>query len=115
MAFRDNRSARRFELSEAGGMVFADYRRHEGWIDVRHVETPAALRGRGAATRLMDAIVALARAEVAARLKLRALGSCAVVLARLRRVAELRRRGAPKAGTGLQSCAPGPRSRRSGS
>jgi predicted GNAT family acetyltransferase len=63
MAFRDNRSARRFELSEAGGMVFADYRRHEGWIDVRHVETPAALRGRGAATRLMDAIVALARAE----------------------------------------------------
>jgi len=59
---RDNRGASRFELEESGQTVFADYRRLEGRLVIDHVEAPPALRGGGAAGRLMEGIVAHARA-----------------------------------------------------
>jgi predicted GNAT family acetyltransferase len=60
---RDNQAAGRFEIDEAGQTVWADYRREAGGLIIDHVEAPAALRGTGAASRLMQAIVDLARAE----------------------------------------------------
>ena len=60
---RDNIEARRFEIGEAGQVVFADYRREGDRLYIDHVETPIALRGRGAAGALMEAIVDRARAE----------------------------------------------------
>jgi predicted GNAT family acetyltransferase len=61
--FRDNAMASRFELVEAAGTVRADYRRAGALLAVTHVATPPEMRGHGAAARLMDAIVAKARAE----------------------------------------------------
>jgi uncharacterized protein len=58
---RDNSAAGRFERDEQGQVVFADYRRGEGRLIVDHVETPVALRGAGAAGRLMEEIAAYAR------------------------------------------------------
>ena len=60
---RDNAAAHRFELDEAGQIVFADYRRAEGQIFIDHVEAPMSLRGTGAGGRLMAAIVRQAREE----------------------------------------------------
>ena len=59
----DNAAAGRFELQEAGGMAFADYRRVEGRLVIPHVEAAPALRGGGAAGRLMEGVLAAARAE----------------------------------------------------
>ena len=60
---RDNPVAHRFELDETGGTAFADYRRAPGRLIIDHVEAPQALRGSGAAGRLMEGIVAEARRE----------------------------------------------------
>lgn len=60
---RDNASAHRFELDEGGRTVFADYRREGDRLFIDHVETPLALRGHGAAGRLMERIAELARTE----------------------------------------------------
>ncbi len=51
----------RFELTENGHTVFADYRQTDRRYVISHVEADPALRGTGAADRLMDGIVALAR------------------------------------------------------
>ena len=59
----DNTAARRFELVEAGQIAFADYVRQDGRLVIPHVETPIALRGGGVAGRLMEGVVAHARAE----------------------------------------------------
>ena len=59
----DNVGARRFELVEAGQIAFADYVRKEGRLVIPHVEAPLALRGTGAAGRLMEGVAAHARAE----------------------------------------------------
>ncbi|HWA01562.1 MAG TPA: GNAT family N-acetyltransferase [Caulobacterales bacterium] len=60
--FRDDPGERRFELEEGGHVAFADYRIEPNGVRViRHVEAPPALRGTGAAKRLMDAAVAHAR------------------------------------------------------
>jgi predicted GNAT family acetyltransferase len=59
----DNEAAHRFELMENGLVVFADYRRHDGRYVLTHVEADPALRGSGAAGRLMEQIVAGARAR----------------------------------------------------
>ena len=59
----DNRDRQRFELIENGRLVFADYRIRDGQYVLPHVEADPALRGTGAAGRLMQAIVAHARAE----------------------------------------------------
>lgn len=59
---RDNKAEKRFEMAAEGGLVFADYQRRDGVFAITHVETPEALRGRGLAGRLMDGVMALARA-----------------------------------------------------
>ncbi|HSZ51360.1 MAG TPA: GNAT family N-acetyltransferase [Caulobacteraceae bacterium] len=58
---RLNAAAGRLERDEAGQVVFADYRRGEGRLILDHVEAPIALRGSGAAGRLMEEIAAYAR------------------------------------------------------
>lgn len=62
-AVRDNAARGRFELEIDGQIVFANYRRQDGRIVVTHVEAPPALRGTGAASRLMRGVAELARAE----------------------------------------------------
>lgn len=62
-AVRDNPALQRFELEEGGLIVFADYRRRPGRLAITHVEAPLALRGTGAAGRLMTGVLEAARAE----------------------------------------------------
>ncbi len=61
--FRDNTAERRFELAEAGHLATADYRRQDDVLIIDYVEAAPALRGTGAAGRLMEQVVALARTE----------------------------------------------------
>jgi len=63
MSVRDNRDLSRFELEEKSLTVFADYRRHGQHVVIPHVEAAPALRGSGAADRLMSGIVELARRD----------------------------------------------------
>ena len=77
---RDNSAAGRFEMDEAGYVAFADYRRVGGRLIIDHVEAPPALRGTGAAGRLMEGLVNVARRE---RVKMTPL--CGYALAWLRR------------------------------
>ena len=59
---RDNAADSRFEMEEAGQIVFADYRRAGGRLIIDHVEAPPVLRGTGAAGRFMERLAADARA-----------------------------------------------------
>ncbi len=59
----DNTQRSRFELEENGETAFANYRRSGLHVVIPHVEAAPALRGTGTAGRLMEGIVALARAE----------------------------------------------------
>jgi predicted GNAT family acetyltransferase len=58
----DNEERHRFEAVENDLTVFANYREHDGRYILTHVEADPALRGTGAAARLMQAIVDHARA-----------------------------------------------------
>ncbi|MEZ5961193.1 MAG: GNAT family N-acetyltransferase [Hyphomonadaceae bacterium] len=78
--FRDNAAQHRYELDGPEGQSFADYRDVAGVRVILHVETPAAARGRGYASKLMKHIVEEARAT---NLPLRA--SCAFAVAYFRR------------------------------
>jgi predicted GNAT family acetyltransferase len=57
----DNSEKHRFELVENNLTVFADYRQHDSRYIITHIEADPALRGTGAAARLMEQLVALAR------------------------------------------------------
>ncbi len=59
----DDRDHNRFELTENGFTAFAEYRRKGNVVVIPHVEAPEALRGTGAAGRLMEGVIAHARAE----------------------------------------------------
>lgn len=59
----DNEARSRFELEERGQIAFADYRRRGDTLVVPHVEAPMALRGTGAAGRLMEGMLAMMRAR----------------------------------------------------
>lgn len=59
----DNPSRHRFELIEDGKLAFADYRIEGNLLILPHVEADPALRGRGAAGRLMDGVLDLAQAK----------------------------------------------------
>lgn len=59
----DNAERRRYEMDVDGQIVFASYLREGSTIRIRHVEAPPALRGTGAAGRLMEGIAGIARAE----------------------------------------------------
>jgi len=61
-AVRDNPTLSRFELAEDGHVAFADYRRQNGTLIIDHVEAPPALRGTGAAGRLMAGVAEAAQA-----------------------------------------------------
>jgi uncharacterized protein len=60
---KDNPARRRFEMAEAGQVVFADYRRDGDHLIIDHVEAPPALRGTGAAGRFMEGLVEQAARE----------------------------------------------------
>ncbi len=81
----DNASAGRFELAEPGGVSVADYRREPGRWVITHVEAPLALRGTGAAGRLMEGVLAQARGE-----KVKILPLCSYAAAYIRRHAQHR-------------------------
>ncbi len=57
----DNTDKHRFELTENGLIVSAEYRQHDDRYVITLVEADPALRGSGAAGRLMEQIVAHAR------------------------------------------------------
>lgn len=59
----DNQELHRFEIAENGHLAFANYRTHDGRYVLTHVEADPELRGTGAAARLMQAIIAHARAN----------------------------------------------------
>lgn len=59
----ENVTRSRFELVEDGLTAFADYSRMGDQLIIRHVESPPALRGTGAAGRLMEGVLAFARRE----------------------------------------------------
>ncbi len=61
--FIDNTENGRFEYRTDGGISFATYRRQEGRLYIDHVEAPPALRGTGAAGKLMQYITETASAE----------------------------------------------------
>lgn len=56
-------TGRRYEMDEQGLTSWADYRRSGERLYIDHVEAPAALRGSGAAGRLMAALAADAKAK----------------------------------------------------
>ena len=62
--FRDNAEKLRYELDEGEDLIRADYRDGPGGVRaLTHFETPPEARGKGAAGRLMTAILAEARAS----------------------------------------------------
>ena len=60
---KDNVEEGRYEIVVDGQIVWADYRSTPGRMVIDHVEAPVALRGSGAAGRLMEAVAAEARRE----------------------------------------------------
>jgi len=56
-------TGRRYEMDEQGLTSWADYRKAGDRLYIDHVESPPALRGSGAAGRLMAAVAADARAK----------------------------------------------------
>ncbi len=59
----DNPESHRFELEERGLVAFANYRLDGERLIIPHVEAPPALRGSGAAGRLMAGVLDQARAR----------------------------------------------------
>lgn len=57
----DNVARSRFELVEQGQTAVADYVRRGAVLALPHVEAPPALRGTGAAGRLMEGLLTLVR------------------------------------------------------
>ena len=80
MSLRDNVPDRRYELEADGQIVWADYRRDGERLVITHVEAPSALRGTGAAGRLMAAVADDARAN-----RMRIVPLCGYTAAWLRR------------------------------
>lgn len=58
---RNDAEAARYELDEQGETSWADYRLQGERLYIDHVESPPALRGTGAAGRLMKAVAQDAR------------------------------------------------------
>ncbi|HZH28802.1 MAG TPA: GNAT family N-acetyltransferase [Azospirillaceae bacterium] len=59
----DNQARSRYELEAGGEVAFATYQRDGATVYIRHVEAPPALRGTGAAGRLMEGIMQAARRD----------------------------------------------------
>lgn len=61
--FRHNPELSRYELEVDGLLAFADYQRSGHRLVIPHVEADPALRGQGAAARLMAQVAKVARSE----------------------------------------------------
>jgi predicted GNAT family acetyltransferase len=61
--FSDNKAKGRFEYKVGDLFAYADYRREGKVLYIDYVEAPMKLRGTGAAGRLMEHIVAVAKQE----------------------------------------------------
>ena len=61
--FRHNPELSRYELEVDGLLAVADYQRSGHRLVIPHVEADPALRGKGAAARLMEEVARTARAE----------------------------------------------------
>ena len=57
----DNPTRSRYELDVDGQIVFANYLRQGSTLVITHVEAPRPLRGTGAAGRLMQGVMEIAR------------------------------------------------------
>ena len=79
-AVRHNPAKSRFELEIDGALALAEYRLGNGVMTFIHTETPPALRGRGAASKLIHGALLAARAG---GLKVRA--TCSFVVTYLER------------------------------
>ena len=77
---RDNAEKRRFEIEIDGHLALADYRIHDGVMELYHTESPPALAGRGVASQLIRTALLSARAQ---GLKVRP--TCSFVAAYLKR------------------------------
>ena len=75
-----NETLGRFEMVESGQTVFADYHMADDRLFIDHVEAPVALRGSGAAGRLMALI-----SDHARKADLRIVPICGYAAAWLRR------------------------------
>jgi uncharacterized protein len=62
-AVRHNRAKSRFELEIDGSLALADYVFADGVMTFTHTETPPALQGRGAASKLIREALLSARAQ----------------------------------------------------
>ncbi len=60
---RDDKARSRFELDADGVTAFMNYRLAGNVIMLDHTETPVEARGRGIASRLVEAVLATARAR----------------------------------------------------
>lgn len=60
---RNDPTEGRYEMDEEGMTSWADYEMRDGRLYLLHVESPAALRGSGAAGRLMTALAEDVRAR----------------------------------------------------
>jgi predicted GNAT family acetyltransferase len=58
MSVINNTSESRYELVEDGHLVYADYHLYENTLSINYVYAPPALRGSGAAGRLMEGVMA---------------------------------------------------------
>lgn len=61
--FTDNTARHRYELEVDGHIAFATYHRDRNILYIDYVEAPLALRGTGAASRLMQHIADSAASE----------------------------------------------------
>ena len=82
---RDNQAANQYELDIDGETVFARYRRQDGVLTIQWVEAPPALRGTGAAGRLMKLVAGEAKSQ-----RWRVVPVCGYAAAWLRRSPEFR-------------------------
>lgn len=60
---RDNTALSRFELDDSGVTVVLNYTLSGKVMTLAHTETPVAARGRGLASRLVEAVLQQARAR----------------------------------------------------
>jgi predicted GNAT family acetyltransferase len=60
---RDNAERQRFELDLDGHTAFAEYRRADGLLTIKHTEVPKELNGRGIGSRLVRGMLDIARSQ----------------------------------------------------
>jgi uncharacterized protein len=84
-SIRDNTALSRFELDDGGVTVVLNYKLNGDVITLAHTETPVAARGRGLASRLVEAVLQQARAR-----GLKIVPGCAFVRAYLDKHPEIR-------------------------